>query len=618
MGQPADVPREDRQEAERREAILSVSVQPLENVDPFEIGVWPSELARRASPNEEIPPYVTRHVDTALREMLSEDHLDLTRRLVVLRGDPKSGKSRTLWEAVSTIKGRNLLALAPPRPEADMADPRYEPLVTLLTLHRPFSTSGGRDLLIWIDDAHEHLDHGLTRENIHRLVNLYPASIVVLTIHSAALEARSTSDRLLYTTLRSSFDRLELQPTLNRRELAEAKQRYPTLADNEGLVRIAELFAGVNLLTERYRARRADEPVGVAVAKATIDWERCGMPAGSLDRGTLEELTAITLRDIAPARTLDAGNFSTGLLWSAEPVAAFAALVKREGIPISGEYFRAFPAVVSWAETHDPPIGDDIWSFVLARAIGRDLLGVGISAEFHDEPLVGERALRRLMESGDADWSPRAAAALGAFLGEQERLEDAKAALRWAIDSRQYDIANVSEVTLGRLLEREGEVVGAEAAYRSVLRSADTAQASYAALELGRLLLAHERWDEAETALRQALGSGHPDYAPEAAVNLAVLLVLRERFEEAELLYRQVIEFGHPEQSPIAAIALGAMLSNQGRFEEAEAAYLRGRLRPPQVRARSSSDKGDIAMEARTLRRCRSRLPAGPPELRRL
>lgn len=142
IDRPADVRSEDRQEKERREAILSVPIQPLKEVDPFEAGVWPSELARRESPNDEIPPYVTRHVDAALRKMLSEDSLDLTRRLVVLRGDPKSGKSRTMWEAVRKIKGRRLVALVPPRPGADSADPRYEPLVTLLALHLPLSGPG--------------------------------------------------------------------------------------------------------------------------------------------------------------------------------------------------------------------------------------------------------------------------------------------------------------------------------------------------------------------------------------------------------------------------------------------------------------------------------------------
>jgi len=41
----------------------------------------------------------------------------------------------------------------------------------LLALERPVSKVKGRDLVIWIDDAHLHLQRGLTRDNLRRLVD---------------------------------------------------------------------------------------------------------------------------------------------------------------------------------------------------------------------------------------------------------------------------------------------------------------------------------------------------------------------------------------------------------------------------------------------------------------
>jgi hypothetical protein len=89
------VTRQDEQR-DRLEAILKVPLQAVSEVDPFLIGVFPSALAQTArrasslaaSPNGAVPPYVPRGVDHALRRALEEPALVLSRRLVVLRGDP--------------------------------------------------------------------------------------------------------------------------------------------------------------------------------------------------------------------------------------------------------------------------------------------------------------------------------------------------------------------------------------------------------------------------------------------------------------------------------------------------------------------------------------------------
>ncbi len=110
----------DRQHAQRDRlvAIEAVPIWPLTEIDPFTIGVFPSALAQTAQRSRAgggpsgttIPPYVQRNVDESLRRSLEEPSLARTGRLVVLRGGPKSGKSRSLWEAVCALPGRRLLA----------------------------------------------------------------------------------------------------------------------------------------------------------------------------------------------------------------------------------------------------------------------------------------------------------------------------------------------------------------------------------------------------------------------------------------------------------------------------------------------------------------------------
>ena len=226
-------------------AISRVPIAPITEIDPFGIGVFRSELAAREAPNPDMPPYVPRRiVDDALRRALTEPYLERTRRLVVVRGDPKSGKSRTMWEAVRVLPGRRLLALVPPLASGDATEPGYEPLGTLLRLERPVSRSNGRDLVIWVDDAQLHLQRGLTRDNLRRLVGRYPNAIVVMTIHSNDLAAIKDFDPLLHALLREPFEELILKPVLSPSELADAEVKYPGLADNRRSCPAARALCG--------------------------------------------------------------------------------------------------------------------------------------------------------------------------------------------------------------------------------------------------------------------------------------------------------------------------------------------------------------------------------------
>lgn len=417
----------ERRQRDRLAAILAVPVQPLGSADPFSIGVFASELAEAArgdvrrpeAGDARVPPYVPRMVDAALCRALEEPALGRSGRMVVVRGDPKSGKSRALWEAVRVLPGRLLVAVAQPDPGAGPQDAASAPLEALAWLDRPVVARGGRGLLIWVDDAHAHLRHGLTRDVLRRIGAVYPQAIVAMTIRNADLDALRSVDRPLHALLRRPFDQLILSQILNEEELVAARDAYPALADDPDLARLPELFAAVNLLTDLYCHHGSDQPAGVAVARAVINWQRAGMPAWSMDEPALRSLARLAYADIAPNRPLDDQAFLAGMEWATAEVAAFAALVLRRPSRESGALrFGALESIVSWAEIHDPPLAPRVWEYVIGRASSIDRLSVGIAAFRAGQPRMAIGALHHAAAAGRSPTAAQAFFYRGVILGE--------------------------------------------------------------------------------------------------------------------------------------------------------------------------------------------------------
>ncbi len=114
--EPLEALKERQREQDDRVRAIVVGGEPLPlaDVDPFKIGVFRSQIAEESARHQGAPEYVARTVDGPLRAAFDERTLARSRRLVVLRGDPKAGKSRTLWEAVREQDGRRLVALKAP------------------------------------------------------------------------------------------------------------------------------------------------------------------------------------------------------------------------------------------------------------------------------------------------------------------------------------------------------------------------------------------------------------------------------------------------------------------------------------------------------------------------
>ena len=287
------------------------------------------------------------------------------------------------------------------------------------------SKKKGRDLLVWLDDAQNHLQRGLTRDSLRRLGEIYPEAIIAVTIHGGDLDVLSNVDPPLHEVLRRPFDDLVLSSTLGQMELASAKTLYPALADDRDLARLPELFAAVNRLIDRYRSHSQDEPYGTAVARAVVDWQRAGMPPGSIDTETLRTLSALVLNEVAPNRALGEAEFEAGLDWSTKEVSAFAALVRREpAIPSQVQRYRGFDAVVSWAQANQPPLEPTTWVFVVTHANHSDQLSVGIAA-YEDKQLeIARDAWERAARGLEPSLAATATLLVGMILGELGRTDE--------------------------------------------------------------------------------------------------------------------------------------------------------------------------------------------------
>jgi tetratricopeptide (TPR) repeat protein len=173
------------------------------------------------------------------------------------------------------------------------------------------------------------------------------------------------------------------------------------------------------------------------------------------------------------------------------------------------------------------------------------------------------------LNSGDIEWAPRAAVALGNLLRSTDRAR-ARDYLRLGMDSAHAQWAPLAAAHLGVLLSEDGDTEGARVAYQFASESLHADIAPTAAMNLGVLLAAQGDVEGARAAYQRAIDSKHPDEAPRAAVNLGFLLAESDMSASSEA-FRFAIASEHPEQRPLGAMNMAALLLRQGDVAGARA-----------------------------------------------
>jgi Tfp pilus assembly protein PilF len=462
----------------RRRRLLLCNPPPrVHEVRATDVGAARSPLAEQLSHSPD-PPYVEREIDAELARVL------VSSSFVVVRGRPKTGKSRTAFEAIRrTFPDWQLVALR--------AGARVSEAVEA-------GVFAGGPTILWLDKIDGFLRTGGLGPGDPDDVRAEQAETkIVGTLENAAwsailgLEADDPSFEAA-ETLRSAAD-VELE-SATAEELGRASEAYGGEAFEGG---IAEHFVGVAESRRRYDGVVDRELT--AVIRAVVDWHRTGMPSG-IRRSDLEKLALQYLDGADPADW-----YKRGLEWANEEKPDGVRLIVAEISSAGRVRYRVPDHLVAYvAGKEDSTVHDHAWNVALRRASAESALAIASQALAADCPDVAEAGLVKAHSKSDSGSDTRvtAAARLGLFMRRQGRDEEAETYYREAI---------------------EGDSI--------------TARNNY-----GFMLLSEGRLDEAQQVLTDAVNRGNRT----AAFNLLRTLVEADRLDRAEAVFQPAVEAANP------------------------------------------------------------------------
>ncbi|MGW1587124.1 sel1 repeat family protein [Streptomyces sp. NPDC002386] len=436
--------------------------------------------AQRLGRGDELPPYVGRDADHRLVRLLRRGGL------VVVTGEPRSGKSRTAWQAVRGVLPEETRVYAP----APGTDLRALPGVLR---ERPGS------YVLWLDDLDGHLgEHGLDAGLPAQLAAL--GVPVVATMDDEAYDAHRFGGGRAARVL-GRAETVELAREWSPRELAALETvddpRLAGARDSRGRLTVTEYLAvGPELWDEWRRARRAGaHPAGHFLVRAAADAARCGL-TGPLPADVLGEMVAAYFADVPPEQwqehEKDWETREEGLAWAAAPRLGLTGLLVQDpedadAYEVHGslradleadEAYADIPVYV-WLEVMSVAgtEGADVVDAV-ARAADRELSGRAEEGDGGAMFLLGVMAEIREDRDGCVTWLERAVAA---GLPSEQLVRDVNA-------------------MLGDMLVEAGEYEKAVPCLREAAEHGDT-NAAYA---LARAL---RQW--ADHWIRRAAADGH-------------------------------------------------------------------------------------------------------------
>lgn len=565
----------------------------LDRANAIALGV---RRPRRLADERPLPRYVVRDCDPTLDAQVRAAARE--GGLVLVTGEPLSGRTRTLWAALFTNLSGTTRILHP------------APGTDLRGLTAVLRARGDAECVLWLDDLDGHLgEHGLTAALLAELARLRVP--VLATMSDEAYDAHRFGSPA-HTRLLSGVDPVELGAEWSPAEVERLAAATP------GDLRLAGAYAhrarhstpaylavGPELLGEWRRARRPNaHPLGHRLVLAAIDLARCGV----------EEAAADALRrasdlygDAAPASSEE---FDQALEWASGIRHGTTGML----VPgAEGGTWRAYGSLVEDARDGVPgfgPVPLELWPLALdglssddaaspavdavlerARAVlgpeadtnPEALLALGrIEEEYGDEE-AAEGWFRRAADAGSTEAAGRlggllfnrvdSAAAIpylekGAESGDTEAqtmlgivlMERSEHWLRTAAESGD----GLAAFWLGDLLRGGGAEADALRWYR---KAAEAGQRGEVATRIGNMLHDLQDYDEAEKWFRIAVAEGDL-----AGLN-GIGLVLEERgsLEAAARFYQQAAENG----DPTGAHNLGINLENRGALQEARKWFAR-------------------------------------------
>ena len=589
----------------------------VEELTPYQLGADEEAYGSHDAPTA----YLPRDRDADLRAALVEARTAAEPRMVVLRGPSKSGKSRTLYEAVASD---------PELRKATVLAPRSLPALTeILEDRKPAPTCG--TVILWLDDLEQFVSPGhigMDRDALDELANWRPSVIVVATAGGKGADLPSCDG--LTIPIDQLYNHrnvvpLALRSSLSVRERAEVTRRFePDVASAINECGIGEYLVAAPALarkleTERHAAGERSCREGAAVVWAAIDWARAGMTR-PIERDVLRALWPCYL-DGLPATDK---HFEDGLEWALRPVYRSVALLQDADTGL-----KAYDWIVGYADRAlDREINPQALHRMLEQLEPEDAFDVGLATygtdagrrgfelatAADDKRIAAASALNlghllaeqgdvqgavseycRVVEAAEPDQAALAGLNLGLLQHGQGALDAAAQAYRRAMALGAGNPSAKAALNLGTLHAERGDLSGARAAFRTAQAADDVALSCQASLQLGEALLGHDA-HAAEHELQRAVGSPEPEIAARSCALLDTLsktpllkplsddeardelqrayaLECDGDFAQAETRYRAVVEHGPYDVAAKAAFGLAELLDAQSDREGAQDAY---------------------------------------------
>lgn len=517
------------------------------DLDPYRLGVTPSAYGNRETYGQH-DEYVQRSEDARIADALRP------RRLVLLVGPSKSGKSRTAFEALRNhCQWRDAL-LAEPIPES----------LDHFEGHPALSTSD--PLVIWLDDLHRFLPPTgrLSQRTISRILDRSGPTVLIGTLRTEQLKLMRGTEGELTRELRMVLDnaiQIRLNSTKGEPDAqARALMAYPLLGlEPGGPFGLAEMLAGAPELLRQYRDDAATDPLLNALIQTCIDWTRCGFMRPMPQQDLLAVAQEI-LEENRPDLEIRADDLDAALCQARKGIAGGGQVALLHTYRLANERprryrrahrqrgrsrgYEAFDYLVAaddgQVDEGARPVDDAIWHRFLNRATNSDAIYIGVAAIQRGNMPVALAATRRAAEAGD----PVGQLNLGVLLAEGLDPPDLMGARVWWMRAAQAGQVD-AQFNLGFMLAQRldpPDLPGARAWYTKA------AEAGYidAQFNLGQLLayrLDPPDLDEARTWYTKAAEAGETS----AKVNLGVLLATRldpPELAEARTWYTKAAEAG--------------------------------------------------------------------------
>ncbi|GAB3914362.1 hypothetical protein GCM10029964_125620 [Kibdelosporangium lantanae] len=540
-----------------RPAMHSERLPQVDDLSVTELGATPTRYSKQG-----VDQYVARtEIDLKLQTALRCATPPFP--FILLHGDSKAGKSRTMAEAVKSEW-----------PAAPIVLPKDGESLAALSLLEPSLNISRSPAIVWIDDL---TITDLTYLSSAVLEEWSARAILVATMTTKRYKDGLKTGAEFGTVARDALYRAiayELPFDLTSDERHAAQQLYPQENINRNpneSISIGETLVAGDELIRKLHAGREECPAGQAIVRAAVDARRAGL-FRPISEEELGKLFPLYLRQVNRGISPTTEQFSLGLRWAAEPVASQVAILQQ----VSGDKWEVLDYIVE-AETgvHNHtrrPLPNFLWRNLLEATTPADAMSIGVAAFFSGQLDTSHAAMLRAQTYERHHFM--ATYNLAAILDAQGNAESAKTLYRQIINTGHPEAAPRAMVNLAAMMSKAGDRIGAQVVLKQAIGTNHPDMAPRAAFDMGINFAIAEDFENSQRCFQQAIDTGHLDIVPHAMYFLGTVLESQNKADAAKNAYLKAIESAHIDMAPRATRSLAALLDAQGDADGARTAYL--------------------------------------------